>query len=55
MEKYRIDYAYERVYIFDEDDNAYLHYASFYGLGVDKKTSEAEIIRTIEEDILGNY
>jgi len=54
MEKYRIDYDYEKVYIYDPEENVYLAYASFFGLGVDKNTSEAEIVRTIEEDILGN-
>ncbi len=49
MDKYRIDYAYETVYIYDEDARAYLSYGSFFGLGVDKSMSESEIVETIRE------
>ena len=44
---YRIDYAYQNIYLFDASQGAYLFDASFYGLGVTRKNSERFILRAL--------
>jgi len=48
MEKYRIDYAYEKVYIYYPDDNAYYFFGTFRGIGINNKMLESEMIEIID-------
>ena len=50
MKKWRIDNVYEKVYEYDEEAGAYIHYAGFFAIGINSNMSKDEQIRIIEED-----
>lgn len=47
-EKFDFDNAYESVYIFSKEHNAYLFYGSYLGLNILKSDTEAEKIEKCE-------
>lgn len=49
MEKYRFDDAYEKVFEYDNESNAYLFYGTYFDIGINQEMSEAEKIQTVEE------
>ena len=48
-ERYRIDDAYEKVYEYNEDQNAYIFIGSFLSFGITKKMSTKKQIEKIEK------
>lgn len=48
-ERYRIDDVYEKVYEYDEDQNAYVFIGSFLSFGITKKMSTKKKIEKIED------
>ena len=50
MEKFRIDNAYEKVYSYDADENAYYFYGSFYAIGINRNMSRSQQLDIITTD-----
>jgi hypothetical protein len=50
MKKYRIDYAFQKIYIFDHNQNAYLFFCTFQSIGAKKSNREKTILKLLEKD-----
>lgn len=48
-EQYRIDRAYEKIYEYDKDQNAYLFLATFLQVGAKCKNRDKTIIKKIKD------
>ena len=49
-EKYKFDNAYESIYEWNDNANAYLFLGSYYSFGITKEMSHAEAVAIIEND-----
>ena len=50
MDKYRFDDAYEKVYEYNEDAQAYVFCGSYIAYGITAQMSEEEQLRIVEND-----
>lgn len=49
MDQYRFDDAYESVYVYDDEAKCYLHVGTYLAYGIDKKMSETEKLKIVED------
>ena len=54
MEKFRIDNAYNQVFEYDDEENGYVFYGSFFSIGITDKMSESKQLKIIEDDYYSN-
>lgn len=54
MGKYRFDNNYEKVYEYDEKQKAYIFIGTYFAFDIDKKMSDAEKTKIVEEDLLNS-
>lgn len=50
MQKYRFDNAYESVYKYDKNQEAYIYVGSYYSYGITKQMNYQQAVRKIESE-----
>lgn len=55
MDEYRIDWAYESVYKFREEQDAYIFAGSFLGFGISFEDSTAQAVEKVKQKEHGDW
>ena len=55
MDEYRIDWAYESVYKFQEDKDAYIFIGSFLGFGISFEDSMEQAVEKVKQKEHGDW